>query len=1202
MKKISVLPIIFLLLATFSAADAVNRKLSGRLADLIQKNNKFGLSKAISMAGRNGITVEDNDKVTVVLEFGAGKDMKQDSLKPYRGEVKGKYRNLIKARIPISQLEKVADDFGDVDHIRLPLKPYPVAAVTSQGVGLTGAGIFQNKGFLGNGTKVAIIDAGFYRYLDARTNGDLPASVIARDYTGLGVDEEPPSLQYPNKQGTAHGTAVAEIVYDMAPSAQIYLMRIQDDVDLGNAKDDCKALGVDIVNHSIVWFNSGPGDGTGSICDIANDAYDSGILWVNSAGNSGQRHWEGAFKDSNGNGRHEFLGTDEKNTINAIPGYYIDICMRWDDTWNGATQDYDLWLLDSNGVPVAQSENAQSGPGCYPTEELSYLVTTAGNYDVVVVTHSVTRACNIELFSVSDNLKYSVAAGSILEPADSLKVLAVGAISQANWTAGPQEIFSSIGPANNGAVKPDIAGPDGVRSFIYGSGFYGTSAASPHVAGAACLLLGVNRSYTTAQLWQKLEQDALDLGTPGKDNTYGAGKLNVTGNPPKGPLNTRCEGKTNPVGLTVLNPRFSWLFNDTDPIPSQTAYQLIVAVNWNNINSNIPDTWNTGKVSTAGNNSTYGGPALLRGTTYFWKARTWDEYDSIGAYCGAQSFQLRDSTPPAAVADLSASTGTVDGSVLLSWTAPGDDGTVGSFSGMYFVQSSTFNSANNWKKASAQVIISTGNVVPGRAQKYNVRGLTPRVTYYLCLWTADESGNASAKSNNPRAVANAIPSAPDNFDGVGVSTCGIKWNWRDTYNYEDGFYVLDFSRRKLKTLPRNTTYWVEISTNFAANTCYARIVAPYAPGGVTESATGYAYTLSNPPSALTTVAQTPHTVSLQWTPGPGGNTRYAVDMSANGVVWLSSNTKTWSSAISQPEYAYGPPLYHMTTYWFRVWGYNGDGIKTGSPTNAIQACTARVMNTIYTPSTGGTEVAANGKTKVDISTGAFINNGYVVINLDPLTNPLGVNFKQINAADGKINIRRKVYNSATEFVVYDLYGMRSAMDFAGSNDVMITVTYADENNDGVVDRTNPLMPGIFEDTLKLYVLNEAQEAWEEVPDQTLDTAGNLVTAHVSHFSLYILLGEAPATGLGKIAVYPNPCGVSAPGVTFVNLTMESRVRIYNMAGEIVADLQNSEQTITKVWDLTSKDGVKVVPGIYVYLVTDWMYKGDKAVGQLAVIP
>jgi hypothetical protein len=51
--------------------------------------------------------------------------------------------------------------------------------------------------------------------------------------------------------------------------------------------------------------------------------------------------------------------------------------------------------------------------------------------------------------------------------------------------------------------------------------------AAPHAAGCAALLLDINDELTPAELSEVLQMTALDLGPEGKDNDYGAGRLDV---------------------------------------------------------------------------------------------------------------------------------------------------------------------------------------------------------------------------------------------------------------------------------------------------------------------------------------------------------------------------------------------------------------------------------------------------------------------------------------------------------------------------------------------------------------------------------------------------------------------------------------------------------------------------------------------------
>ena len=84
-----------------------------------------------------------------------------------------------------------------------------------------------------------------------QADGDLPAALTTQSFCSAGIDGE-----------TDHGTAVAEIVHEMAPAAQLYLICIEDEVDLGAAKDYAIANGIQILNFSGSFINSSRGDGS----------------------------------------------------------------------------------------------------------------------------------------------------------------------------------------------------------------------------------------------------------------------------------------------------------------------------------------------------------------------------------------------------------------------------------------------------------------------------------------------------------------------------------------------------------------------------------------------------------------------------------------------------------------------------------------------------------------------------------------------------------------------------------------------------------------------------------------------------------------------------------------------------------------------------------------------------------------------------
>ncbi len=256
---------------------------------------------------------------------------------------------------------------------------------------------------------------------------------------------------------------------------------------LQQAVDDMVAAGVQVINHSVGWYGAAFYDGTGPLCNTVNGADANGIQWVNSAGNDRLRHYMATFTDADGDKRHEFATGQEYNTITLTVSTALQLVLNWDD-YPTTNIDYDLYLYNGNpdtgGVVVASSATRQSGYQ-NPYESLSYTA-APGTYYVVVTKRTTTTAnVRLSLYSLGANLTTRTTASSLAQPADCANTLAVGAT---NLSDAP-ESFSSEGPTTDGRAKPELSGPDGVVTSL-SSGFYGTSAAAPHVAGAVALLTG----------------------------------------------------------------------------------------------------------------------------------------------------------------------------------------------------------------------------------------------------------------------------------------------------------------------------------------------------------------------------------------------------------------------------------------------------------------------------------------------------------------------------------------------------------------------------------------------------------------------------------------------------------------------------------------------------------------------------------------
>ena len=278
------------------------------------------------------------------------------------------------------------------------------------------------------------------------------------------------------------------------------------------------------------------------------EVVDHGVLWFNSAGNYRQRHWRGTWSGT------EVLDFGGGTTAIEMPiGGGEAVYLRWDD-WRlnlggecsacASDLDLDLYLVDGNGHVVAASTTVQSpaDPGP-PVEALA--APWDGVFGIQVRAHlgqSIPANLAIDLFVPSHDLPggFQVFAGSLNDASTIDSVISVGAVCWADSNIRP---YSSEGPTTGGHLKPDISAFDGVSTLTYGSssgcgsGFLGTSAATPNAAGAAAVMMeasGARGSEARALLGAL----TVDLGPLGPDARYGVGRI-ALGAAPSG----QCDGQ-----------------------------------------------------------------------------------------------------------------------------------------------------------------------------------------------------------------------------------------------------------------------------------------------------------------------------------------------------------------------------------------------------------------------------------------------------------------------------------------------------------------------------------------------------------------------------------------------------------------------------------------------------------------------------------
>ena len=468
-----------------------------------------------------------DDRVVVILEptpesddsYGRADKIDRQGLREVQAEILAASRSLMRVSIPVTNLLALSKVSG-VRFVRTPMRPIR-HAVVSEGVQTMSANVWHNQNIKGQGVNIAILDSGFQRLLAAQQSGDLPSGL---------------QIEYPGGYHTSddeHGTGCAEIVHDVAPEAKLHLYLHDNFLDFENSVDRAIRNNMDIISYS-GGFVSSWGDGKGIVCDVANRAYNNGILFVNSAGNEAQSTIYGYFTDSDGDGFHDFGDFSIVPLENVDAGDDISVYLLWDD-FPFTSEDYDLLLYRSTGLSTTASHVTSDRTverNNRPKASVAYSnYLSSARYHVGIKKSSAARSMNFRLISINHRFdsRYVTSSRSISEPSDAEGVVSVGAIRSSRYIYGPQEDYSSQGPTMDGRIKPDIMGPTGVKTHAYDlQSFHGTSAATPHVAGAAALIRSANPELTVSELRNQLFAATVDMGSPGKDNIYGHGRLDLS--------------------------------------------------------------------------------------------------------------------------------------------------------------------------------------------------------------------------------------------------------------------------------------------------------------------------------------------------------------------------------------------------------------------------------------------------------------------------------------------------------------------------------------------------------------------------------------------------------------------------------------------------------------------------------------------------
>ncbi|MDR2855340.1 MAG: S8 family serine peptidase [Methanomicrobiales archaeon] len=422
-------------------------------------------------------------------------------------------------------------------HISSPLDPnQPLgnSIITQGDVIVRSNSIRQAFGANGRGVKIGVISNGAESYADAQAAGELPDSL---HILTLGNGDE--------------GTAIMEIIHDMAPEAEIYFAAYGGNSD--NFQDVVSMLaqlGCTIICDDVYFFAQPffeKGDVARHLEEVLAEYPD--LIYVTVAGNFSILHYLDAARFTIPYATGYLQDLSGMNlpfvTLEIPPSSRAIVTLQWSEPFNQAAIDFDLIAVDAAGSVLAMSDGIQDGFG----DPFEHFTIQNPNTSPLIVHLGVLYLGTEPLISDSLYLEFFirdqhpalVSNPEIFTPQYAIfghaavpDIITVASVNSSSpdvitldSSQGPALI---VHPTLELIKKPDISTPTNVG--VSGAGdfpmnFPGTSAAVPHIVAIIAQLASAFPDASRHEIKQALFEGCTDLGSPGWDPVYGFGLANA---------------------------------------------------------------------------------------------------------------------------------------------------------------------------------------------------------------------------------------------------------------------------------------------------------------------------------------------------------------------------------------------------------------------------------------------------------------------------------------------------------------------------------------------------------------------------------------------------------------------------------------------------------------------------------------------------
>jgi hypothetical protein len=481
------------------------------------------------------------------------------------------FGRIVSGQLPISAIPAVAA-LASLRFAQPVAVTTEVGTVTSQGDTAMRSNVARTMfGVDGSGVKVGVLSDSF------NCRGGAAANIANNDLSPVTVLQEEAGCS----SGTDEGRAMLQIVHDVAPGASLFFA-----TGFGGAASFAAniqalaAAGTKVIVDDATYFTQ-PFFQDGIVAQTVNSVVAGGVAYFSAAGNRGRQSYQSVFKPGDvfpadaipsasgaprflGGTAHNFNPSGGKDHFQSItiPGQTtVTFSLQWDSPFfsvsgaPGTQNDLDIYLVDAAATQVLQGGTFNNVDG-----DAVELLTFRNNGTMPL-------AVNIMIlkFSGADPglIKYTRQGEGTVNEFDTQSSTIFGhknaagaeAVGAAAYFSTPAfgvsppllESFSSSGPTpilfdlggnrlatpDPRADKPEIVAPDGADTTFFGTdadgngfpNFFGTSAAAPHAAAVAALLLHAKPTLTPAGVYGSLERTAIDMRAAGFDNDSGFGLI-----------------------------------------------------------------------------------------------------------------------------------------------------------------------------------------------------------------------------------------------------------------------------------------------------------------------------------------------------------------------------------------------------------------------------------------------------------------------------------------------------------------------------------------------------------------------------------------------------------------------------------------------------------------------------------------------------